>query len=76
VKTHEINIFVIAYLVAKRFTYIPSGLFRLLGLYIPTYHLDSSVILYHPVVRYLGVLVDSKLNWNEAVEENKVNCIT
>ena len=32
---------------------------------LPAYHLDSSVISHHPVVRYLGVLVDSKLNWNE-----------
>ena len=32
---------------------------------LPTYHLDSSVISHNPVVRYLGVLVDSKLNWNE-----------
>ena len=30
-----------------------------------SYHLDSSAISHHPVVRYLGVLVDSKLNWNE-----------
>ena len=30
-----------------------------------TYHLGSSVISHHPVVCYLGVLVDSKLNWNE-----------
>ena len=32
---------------------------------LPSYHLDSSAISHHPVVRYLGVLVDSKLNWNE-----------
>ena len=32
---------------------------------LPAYHLDSSVISHHPVVRYLGVLVDCKLNWNE-----------
>ena len=32
---------------------------------LPIYYLDSSVISHHPVVRYHGVLVDSKLNWNE-----------
>ena len=32
---------------------------------LPPYHLDSSAISHHPVVRYLGVLVDSKLNCNE-----------
>ena len=32
---------------------------------LPSYHLDSSAISHHPVVRYLGVLVDSKLNRNE-----------
>ena len=32
---------------------------------LPTYHLDSLVTLHRPVVRYLSVLVDSKLNWNE-----------
>ena len=32
---------------------------------LPSYHLDSSAISHHPVVRYLGVFVDSNLNWNE-----------
>ena len=38
---------------------------NVLHLYLHSYHLDSSVISHHPVVRYLGVLVDCKLNWNE-----------
>ena len=32
---------------------------------LPSYHLDSSVILHHPVIRYLGIIVDTKLKWNE-----------
>ena len=29
------------------------------------FYYDSSVISHHPVVQYLSVLIDSKLNWNE-----------
>ena len=32
---------------------------------LPSYHLDSSVILHHPVIQYFGIIVDTKLNWNE-----------